>query len=382
MRSSTTGCVAVAGALLGVAGIASGSQAEKLVHVGFAAPLTGPQAHYGKEFENGIVLAVERFNQEAAVIGGQRVRIVLDVADDAADPRTATTVAQKFVDDGVVGVLGHFNSGTTIPASRVYAQAGIPEIALATAAAYTQQGFKTAFRMMTSDDQQGAVDGRYAVQSLGWKRIAIIDDRTAYGEGLADRFAAAARQAGAQIVTREYTSDKAIDFKGMLTRLKELQIDGIFYGGADTQAAPMTKQMRELGMKTPLMAGEMIKSSAFLSMAGKAAEGTVASLAGQPLATMPGGPAYSTAYEKRYGEPVQTYSPYGYDGAMAMLTAMKQAKSTEPKQYLPYLKNIDMAGVTSDHFAYDANGNLRHGSITLYQVKNGAWEALSTVPVQ
>src|SRR5476649_1121932 len=234
---------------LSVAATAQAQTAED-VKVGFAGPMTGAQAHYGKDFQNGVVLAVEEENATKPVIGGKPVRFVLDSADDQADPRTGTTVAQKLVDDGIKGMLGHFNSGTTIPASRIYANAGIPEIAMATAPEYTQQGFKTTFRMMTSDTQQGSVAGTFAVKTLGMKKIVIVDDRTAYGQGLADQFEKAAKAAGATIVDREYTNDKAVDFKSILTKLKSNSPDLIYYGAADSQAAPMVKQMKKLRGKT------------------------------------------------------------------------------------------------------------------------------------
>jgi branched-chain amino acid transport system substrate-binding protein len=277
--------VMLAGAL-SLAG-ANAAQAQEKIKIGFAGPLTGAQAHYGNDFKNGITLAVEDFNATKPVIGGKQVQIVLDAQDDQADPRTGTMVAQKLVDDGVKGMLGHFNSGTTIPASRIYAQAGVPEIAMATAPEYTQQGFKSAFRMMTSDTQQGAVIGGYAVTGLKFTKIAIVDDRTAYGQGLADQFEKAAKAAGATIVDREFTSDKSVDFKSVLTKLKASGAQAVFFGGADAQAAPMVKQMHELGMKQPLIAGEMVKSDTFLKIAGPAADGTVVSLAGLPLDQMP-----------------------------------------------------------------------------------------------
>ncbi|KND56490.1 Leucine-, isoleucine-, valine-, threonine-, and alanine-binding protein [Candidatus Paraburkholderia kirkii] len=205
--------------------------------IGYAGPLTGAQAHYGKDMQNGITLAVEDFNATKPVIGGKPVRIVLNSADDQADPRTGTTVAQRLVDDGIKGMLGHFNSGTTIPASRIYANVGIPEIAMATAPEYTTQGFKTAFRMMTSDTQQGSVAGEFAVKNLKVKKIAIVDDRTAYGQGLADQFEKAA---GGTIVDREFTNDKAVDFKAILTKIKSTNPGLVYYGGADSQADPMT----------------------------------------------------------------------------------------------------------------------------------------------
>ncbi|TAM06649.1 MAG: branched-chain amino acid ABC transporter substrate-binding protein [Paraburkholderia sp.] len=365
-------------AAMSLAGTAHAQQVEE-VKIGFAGPMTGGQAHYGKDFQNGITLAVEEENATKPVIGGKQIHFVLDAADDQADPRTGTTVAQKLVDDGIKGMLGHFNSGTTIPASRIYANAGIPQIAMATAPEYTQQGFKTTFRMMTSDTQQGSVAGAFAVKSLGMKKIAVVDDRTAYGQGLADQFAKAAKGAGGTIIDREYTNDKAVDFKSILTKLKAQNPDLIYFGGADSQAAPMVKQMKSLGMKAPLMGGEMVHTPTFLKIAGDAANGTVASLAGLPLDEMPGGKGYVEKYKKRFGEDVQTYSPYAYDGAMAMFAAMKAANSTDPAKYLPYLAKTNMPAVTSKELAYDAHGDLKNGGITLYKVVDGKWTTLQSV---
>lgn len=368
-------CTAVMGAL---SFTALAAHAED-VRIGAASPLTGPQAHYGTDFTNGVTLAVEEFNATKPVIGGKPVHIVLDAQDDQADPRTATAVAQKLVDSGIKGMLGHFNSGTTIPASRVYAQAGIPEIAMATAPEYTTQGFKTTFRMMTSDIQQGAVDGEFVAKNLKLTKIAIIDDRTAYGQGLADQFVKAAKAHGATIVDREYTNDQAVDFRAILTKIKGSRPQAIFYGGADAQAAPLVKQMHSLGINAVLVGGEMVKTPTFLKIAGAAGDGTVASLAGLPLADMPGGAKYVAAYKKRFGTDVQTYSPYAYDGAMAMFTAMKNADSTEPSKYLPFLAKTKMAGVTTPDLEYDQKGDLKNGGITMYKVVNGEWTVLQSV---
>ncbi|MEM5400550.1 MULTISPECIES: branched-chain amino acid ABC transporter substrate-binding protein [Paraburkholderia] len=365
-------------AALSLAGTAHAQQAEE-VKIGFAGPMTGAQAHYGKDFQNGITLAVEDINATKPVIGGKPVHFVLDAADDQADPRTGTTVAQKLVDDGIKGMLGHFNSGTTIPASRIYANAGIPQIAMATAPEYTQQGFKTTFRMMTSDTQQGSVAGTFAVKNLGMKKIVVIDDRTAYGQGLADEFSKAAKAAGGNIIDREYTNDKAVDFKSVLTKAKAMNPDLVYFGGADSQAAPMVKQMKSLGIKAPLMGGEMVHTPTFLQIAGDAANGTVASLAGLPLDQMPGGKDYVTKYKKRFGEDVQTYSPYAYDGAMAMFDAMKKANSTDPAKYLPFLAKTSMPAVTTSDLAYDTRGDLKNGGITLYKVVDGKWTTLQSV---
>ncbi len=360
--------------------LATGAVADPIeVKIGFAAPLTGPQAHYGKDMQNGITLAFEEINATKLQIGGKEVKFILVAEDDQADPKTGTLVAQRLVDEGIKGMLGHFNSGTTIPASRIYAQAGIPQIAMATAPAYTAQGYKTTFRMMTSDTQQGSVVGKYAVERLGYRSIAVIDDRTAYGQGLADEFAKAAKAAGATIVAREFTTDKAMDFNAILTRIKPSAPQAIFYGGTEVQAAPMTRQMKALGINATLMAGEMIKTDNFIKLAGENSEGAVASLAGLPIDKMPGGVNYAAKYQKRFGAKPETYSPYAYDGAMALIMAMKKSNSIEPSRYLPVLAGTNIPGVTTPVLGYDSHGDLKVGGITVYKVVKGKWEALESV---
>ena len=353
--------------------------AEEVVKLGFAAPLTGPQAHYGAEMRNGLTLAIDEANAGKPKIGGKPVRFELLAEDDQADPARGGVVAQKLVDAGIKGMLGHFNSGTSIPASRIYAEAGVPQLAMATAPGYTASGFRTTFRMMTNDVQQGSVLGRFAVEKLGAKRIAVVDDRTAYGQGLADQFEAAAKAAGAAIVKREFTSDKATDFAAILTSIRRQKPDAVFFGGADAQAGPIAKQMKQLGLKARLLGGEMVKSANYLKLAGVAAEGTVASLAGLPLDRMPGGTQYAAKYKARFDADVEVYSPYAYDGAMTLIDAMKRADSTEPARYLPELARTQRAGVTSANIAYDEKGDLRAGTITVYEVAGGEWKVLEAV---
>lgn len=352
---------------------------DVVVKLGFAAPLTGPQAHYGEEYKNGVTLAIEDANAEKPTIDGKPVKFELLAEDDLADPKTATQVAQKFVDAKVNGIIGHFNSGTAIPASKIYSDAGIPQVAMATAPAFTQQGFKTTFRSMTSDTQQGTVMGKFVVETLKAKKIAIIDDRTAYGQGLADEFEKAVKANGGEVVKREFTTDKATDFAAILTTLKASSPDVVFYGGADAQSAPMAKQMKRLGLKAPLVSGEMTKTPTFLKLAGKEAEGSIASLAGLPLDQMPKGKDYETRYKARFNADVATYSPYGYDATRAVIEAMKKANSVEPSKYLPELAKIEYAGVTSSSWAYDDKGDLKDGGITVYKVENGEWKVMQTI---
>lgn len=352
------------------------SEGKQVVRIGQSSPLTGPQAHLGKDNDNGARLAIEEINATHPTLGGKPVVFELMSEDDGADPKTATTVAQRLVDEGVVGVIGHLNSGATIPASKVYSDAGIPQVSpSATAVKYTTQGFKTAFRVMTNDAQQGKVLGVYAAK-LG-KKIAIIDDRTAYGQGLADEVEKAAKAAGEDVVAREYTTDRASDFMAILTSIRSKSPDVVFFGGMDPQAAPLVKQMRQLGMKAQFLGADGAETPKFIELAGPDAEGSIASMPGLPLESMPGGQTFKQKFEAKYGQ-IQNYAPYAYDAARVMVEAMKRANSAEPAKYLVELPKTDFPGVTG-HIRFDAQGDLAGGSITLYQVKDGKWAVLETV---
>ncbi len=351
---------------------------ELIVKIGSVAPLTGPQAHLGKDNENGARLAIDEANARGVTIGGKKATFVLIGEDDQADPKTATIVAQKLADQQVKGVIGHLNSGTSIPASKIYADAGIVQISpSATAVAYTAQGFKSAFRVMTNDRQQGKVLGEFAVKNLGAKRVAIIDDRTAYGQGLADEVEKAVKAAGGGVVAREYTSDRSTDFTAILTSIKGKTPDVLFYGGMDPQAAPMAKQMQGLGLKAKFLGGDGAQTQEFLKLAGPAAEGVFASMPGMPLDLMPGGMSFREKFNAKYGV-IQNYAPYAYDAVTAMILAMEKAGSPESAKYLPELAKLRFTGVTGE-IGFDDRGDVLGGAITLYHVKNGHWEVLDTV---
>jgi len=357
----------------------SAAPAEMTVVIGHVAPLTGNIAHLGKDNENGARLAVEDLNAQGLTIDGKKLKIELMAEDDAADPKTATVVAQKLVDAKVAGVVGHLNSGTTIPASQIYSDANVPQVSpSATNPKYTQQGFKTAFRVMANDIQQGSVLGNYAVKGLGAKKIAIIDDRTAYGQGLADEVEKAAKAAGATIVAREFTSNNATDFKAILTGIKGKAPDVVFYGGMDAQAGPMAKQLRQLGIPAKLMAGDGGCTVAFIELAGPAAEGHYCSQTGLPLEKMPKGSDFAKRYQEKFNTPVQIYAPYSYDAVQALVGAMVRANSIEPEKYLSELQKTSFEGV-SGKIEFDDKGDLRNGAVTMYQVRNGKLEVLEVV---
>lgn len=360
-------------------GLMSAAQAETTVRLGFAAPLTGPQAHYGEDMRNGLTLALEEANAKGIKLDGDTAKFVLVSKDDQADPRTAVQVAQQIADAKVNGMLGHFNSGTTIPASRVYNDAGIPQIAMATSPEYTLQGYDTTFRMMTSDTQQGAAVGVFMVKDLNAKKIAVIDDRTAYGQGLADQVIAAVKRAGGTVVAREYTTDKASDFTAILTSIKAKGAEAIFFGGLDAQSGPMRRQMATLGITQPLVSGEMTRSDTFLKLAGDSANGTYASLAGVPLKTMAQGEKFAAAYKARFKAEPGVYAPYAYDGAWNMITAMQEAGSAKSDKYLAKLAGLKRSGATSANIAYDKKGDLNEVAVTIYTVKGGKWEEVKTI---
>ncbi|VFR24324.1 Leucine-, isoleucine-, valine-, threonine-, and alanine-binding protein [plant metagenome] len=372
----------IVAACVATLGLASASAYAKDVRFGFAAPLTGPQSHYGEDMQNGLTLALEEANKKGIEIDGSKAKFVLVSKDDQADPRVAVQVAQQLVDEDVNGILGHFNSGTTIPASRVYNDAALPQIAMATSPEYTLQKYDTTFRMMTSDTQQGSAVGKFIVEKLGAKKVALIDDRTAYGQGLADEVEKAVKAAGGQIVRREYTTDKANDFTSILTNIRAAAPDAIFFGGLDAQSGPMKRQIVTLGIKAPLVSGEMTRSDTFIKLAGDAADGTYASLAGVPLAQMAAGKDFEAAYQARFKKAPGVYAPYAYDGAWNMITAIQNAKSADPAKYLPELAKLSRKGATSEHIAYDAKGDLKEISVTIYQVKGGKWEMVETMVSQ
>jgi branched-chain amino acid transport system substrate-binding protein len=354
------------------------AQADTLVKIGFSSPLSGPQAHYGKDNENAAKMAIDDLNSKPITVAGQKIKFELVSEDDQADPRIGTQVAQRLVDARVKAVIGHFNSGVSIPASRLYSDAGIPQLSVATNPAYTLSGYKTAFRLAGSDSQIGGALGRYAVTQLKAKSIAVIDDRTAYGKGIADEFAKSVASNGGKVSRREFTSDKSTDFTAILTSLKAVNPDVVFYGGADAQAAPMAKQMKRLGINARLMGGDMLNTPTFIQLAGTDAAGHFSAAAGGILSVRPAGMAFESRYKARYHQDVVLLGPQFYDGVMLVADAMKKANSVEPAKFLPLIAKTSYKGVTAD-FAFDPYGNLKHAPVTISVVNGNKWAVQSVV---
>lgn len=343
------------------------------VKVGVAAPMTGPSAHLGKDIDSGARMAFEQVNNSSPVIGGKRIKFKVITVDDQSSPQVATQVAYNLIDQKVVAVIGHLNSGATIPASRIYAAAGIPQISPAsTNPIYTHQGFKTAFRNIANDTQQSKAVADFAFDQLKARKIAVIDDRTAAGQGQADMFVDTFRKRGGIVLSREYTTNTASDFTAILTKIKKYNPDIIYFGGMDAQAGPLAKQMKQLRMNVRLLGSDGMQSAMFIQLAKEAAVGNLASSVGLPRNKMPNFKLFEAAFTAKYGE-MQTYAPYSYDAAMILIQAMKEANSTNPAQFVPKISSIEYHGVTGVT-RFDANGDIRDGAITIYAVsKDGKW---------
>ncbi|HEY4069002.1 MAG TPA: branched-chain amino acid ABC transporter substrate-binding protein [Burkholderiaceae bacterium] len=371
--------VAAAVVLLGGSAYAQ----DLVVKIGHVGPTSGAIAHLGKDNENGARMAIDDLNAKGVTIGGKKAKFELDAEDDAGDPKQGTAVAQKLADAKVNGVVGHLNSGTTIPASKIYFDAGIPQISpSATNPKYTRQGFNTAFRVVADDVHLGGTLGRYAVKDLKGKTFAVIDDRTAYGQGVAEEFAKAVKAGGGNIAEQQFTTDKATDFTAILTQIKAKKPDIIFFGGMDAVAGPMIRQMKQLGINAKFMGGDGICSAELPKLAGGAMSDdqvVCAEAGGVDAAQQAGMDKFKADYKKKFGIEVQVYAPYVYDAVNVMVAAMVKAGSSDPKVYLPVLaKTTDYKGVTGI-ISFDEKGDIKNGALTLHSYKDGKETTLGVV---
>ncbi|WP_233857668.1 branched-chain amino acid ABC transporter substrate-binding protein [Paraburkholderia sp. HD33-4] len=349
----------------------------KVVKIGIVGPLTGFSASYGKDEENGARLAFEEANQAGVVIAGQKVRFEVDAEDDAADPKTAVLIAQRFVDEGVSGVIGHHNSGCSIAASSIYQRAGIPQISPASSSPlYTAQGFKTTFRTISNDDQMAVLAADYSVKQLGAKRIAVIDDSTDYGTNLVTEYVKAVQKDGGELVSWQYTTTRSIDFRAILTTIKGVTPDLIFYVGQDVQAAGLVRQIHQLGIRSKFMGEGGFTNESFLRLAGPSAQGMYSWDYGLPLDRMPRGMELDRKMQARFGVGIVQYAPLAYDASWALINAMKKADSTDPSRFGEALRNSTFEGV-SGSISFTQSGDLKAASATLYQQQDGRWVVLA-----
>lgn len=369
--------ITVAAAIAAAAGVAMAQ--DMVVKIGHVAPISGAQASYGKDNENGARMAIEDLNAAGVTIGGKKVKLELVAEDDAADPKQGASVAQKLCDAKVSGVAGHLNSGTTIPAAKIYNDCGIPMITpSATNPSLTKPGYKTTFRLLANDNSLGAGLALYAADKLKLKRIAVVDDRTAYGQGVAAVFKKIAAEKGITIVDEQFTTDKSVDFMSILTAIKSKNPDGIFFGGMDPQAGPMLRQMEQLGLsKVKYFGGDGICTMDLIKQAAgaKTLNNVICAEGGTSLAKMPSGVAWKKRYDAKYPGQFQVYSPYVYDAVNVLVDSMKRAGSTDPKVYTSFIGKTNYQGVTTK-VQFESNGELKNPAITLYTYKDDKKVAL------
>ena len=358
-----------------VAGMGSVAMAqEQIIKIGHIGPVSGPQAHFGKDDENGVRMAIEDLNAKGMEIAGKKVKFQIVAEDDAADPKQGTAAAQKLCDDKVAGAVTFVNSGVAIPASKVFHDCGIPMVTgAATNPDLTKPGWNTTYRVIANDNALGAALANYTVHVLKLKNVAVIDDRTAYGQGLASVYKKDAEKLGVKIVASEFTNDKATDFMAILTSIKAKKPEAIFYGGMYGQAGPMPRQMAQLGMNdVKLFGGDgiCVLELAKVAAGAKTLENVVCADGGASIAKMPGGIEWKKRYDAKFPGQFQVYSPYFYDGVMLLADAMKRANSWDPKVYIPFLQKADFQGVTS-RIQFEPNGEMKNPTYTLSRFVNG-----------
>lgn len=369
--------LALAAAL--IAGGACAQAQEQLVRIGVSGPLSGANAFAGKDNENGVRLAVEELNAQKLKAGGKLLRFELMSEDDQGDPKAGVNVAQKFADAGVRFVLGPYNSGVAIPASRVYNDAGILMSTVGTNPKITQSRYPYVFRIVASDNQVGGSMAAYAAKALKIRTVGVIDDRTAFGQGIADEFMKQARAAGLTVAGREFTNDKASDFAAILTAFRAKKVDAIFFGGYAPQAAPMARQMKQLGMaNVRLLGGDTLCSPEMAKLGGDAVGANVlCAQAGAMLAKQPGGPAFKARYKQRFQREPDVYAPAFYDQTMFIAQAIKNANTVDAPAVGKALHTMTYQGVAGT-YGYDPSGNLKKTAVTVYTFKDGALAPLAS----
>lgn len=360
-------------------GLMSCTQAqEAVIKIGLSSPLTGPQASAGKDNQNGLTLAIEELNAKGVMIDGKKAKFELVAEDDQADPKQGVAVAQKLVDSQVKAVVGPYNSGVTIPASRVYNDAGLVVATVASNPKITEQGYKNLFRVAASDSALGAKMAEYAAKVLKLKTVAILDDRTAYGQGLAQEFEKAAKTHGLQIVGHEYTTDKATDFSAVLTNFKSKKPQAIFYGGYAPQGGPLARQMKTLGLTAKLLGGDGICSPEMGKIGGDAVgDNVMCTQSGAMLDKVANGPAFATKFQKRFNIAPEVYAISFYDAMMLVAHSMQEAKSSDPAKYAEVMRQSSFKGVAGE-YSFDAKGDLKSSPVTVYSFKNGLPVALAS----
>ena len=376
MKKHPSMLAALAVASLTLAGHAAAQ--EQVVKIGHSGPLSGPNAFAGKDNENGVRLAVEELNAKKISVGGKTLKFELQSEDDQCDAKTGVSVAQKFVDGGVKFVMGPYCSGVTIPASRVYSNGGAMVSTVGTNPKVTQSGYKNLYRIIASDTQIGSNMAIYAAKVMKVKNVAVIDDRTAFGQGVAEEFTKEAKKQGLNVVGQEFTTDKSVDFLSILTSLKAKQPEAIFFGGYAPQAAPMARQMKQLGISAKLLGGDTLCSPEVAKLAGDAVNDFVyCAYAGMLMDANDTTKAFQDKFKNRFGQNPDVYGPAYYDQVMFIGEAMQKSGSIDPAKVGDWMRKNPYKGVLGE-YGYDDKGNRLKAPTVVNTFKNGKPMALSS----
>ena len=351
---------------------------DTVVKIGHSGPLSGAQAFSGKDNENGARLAVEELNAKPVTVAGKKLKFELLSEDDQGDPKAGVAAAQKLIDNGVRFIVGPYNSGVTIPASRAYNDAGALVATVATNPKITQQGYKGLFRVNASDTQLGSKMALYAANVLKFKNVAVIDDRTAFGQGVAEEFKKQARASGMTVAGHEFTTDRAFDFNAILTKLKNKKIEAIFFGGYAPQAAPMARQMKQLGINAKLLGGDTICTAEMGKLGGESVgENVLCSQGGAVLDKASAGPAFKARFKARFRKDPDVYAAAYYDATMLYAQGMQKSASVDPQKVGAAVSAGTYQGVAGS-YAFDARGDMKESPVTIYTFKGGQPVPLSS----
>lgn len=347
----------------------------RVVTIGVAAPLSGPDSVYGRGMRRAVQLAIDEANTSARA-KEHDIIFRLRAEDDAADPETAVDVAKTLDDDGmVVAVVGHFNSGCTLAAASTYEDAGLPIITVSSNSSITAMGYPRINRIVANDSAQGAYASDLAIW-MGFRRIALIDDSTPYGIGLAGAFGDSFTAAGGTLVSVTHADTRQDDFSEFVDTFARTRPDAIYYAGSYAPAAVLTRQAKEAGHDIPLMGGDTIFSAEYIRMADPVnADGDLATALGLPLGQMPGAQTFVTAYRKAFNRQPTGYDAYAYDAAQVIIGSVLRVGPSRT-EVARDIRETSTLGVTGT-IAFDANGDNRQQAISAYRVRDGEWAQLT-----
>ena len=357
----------LAGLALGF-GLAVAGSAQAQIKLGVQGPITGPNAAFGTQLKNGAEMAVEDLNAKGGVMGQ---KISMQIGDDASDPKQGVSVANKFTSDGVKWVVGAFNSGVSIPSSEVYAESGIIQITPAsTNEKFTDRNLWNTFRTCGRDDQQGAVAADYLAKNFKGKKVAVVHDKTPYGKGLADLTQKAMNGKGLKEVLYEGVNPGEKDYSALVSKLKQQNVDVVYFGGLHTEAGLIIRQMRDQGLKAPLMAGDGITDKEFAQIAGPGAEGTLMTFAPDPRKNPMAKDVVAKFKTKNYDP--EAYTLYSYAAVQILAQAAEAVKSTDTKKMAEYMHSGKVFKTVIGDISYDKKGDITRPDYVMYVWKKGA----------